>query len=996
MVVSKQTSAPNVSAAMGKTTGTNSVAPVQLGRASNAYSSLLSQQNQVYADDSANLVTFIHRQDVSIWGGGSTQNGMLRYDISANGGLNFNSDIGTLNPTYSQTARYPQMTGYRVPGSYNPLAVKLPWMAPTLDAAPAWNGYVNGVADAVLANPVASTESYAAAGLDFLTMGGLCEGVSGEFWSVSFHVTTGGTINDTLDIYKGTWNGSTQDVVWGLHDQLVIPHYTGYDGTAQALSPNIAFSPDGSIGWIGFLGDLVGGTDSVLHPIVIQSTNGGNTWGSPIEVDMQTIPWLSDSLQALWVDSTGGPVSTGRAACAFDFDLTVDMSGNPHFFTTVATATTTTSPLPTYSVFSGLAKYAVDFTSSTNGATWGAILVAPVLTFRGEFGTGSTLLSMDNCNQVSRSPDGTYIYYAWVDSDTSVIGFGESTNLAPNLMVASVRMTDGFRTCYRNISGNDIVWEGRALFPTMAPVNLIANSGLGDCHKLPIVMFEMIINDVNGPTAYWYWGNEATFDENDYHSPEAMDLSWTASCYASGCDAFDQFNSISGTVWADSNGNGIKEPSEPRVSGVVVSASPGPWNAVTDSAGNYAIFVPAGTYTVGMNPPSYFTLTAPSGGTYSVTFTGNSTNDPGNDFGIEAIANMLDVGVWGTSGFLRPGFNAAQSLTYKNVGTMFGVSGTVTYVYDSVLTFNSSVPVPTSHNAATRTLTYDYTGLNPQDTRTISMDYTVANNVALLGTNTEGTATITPVSGDQDLLNNTFVIHEIVRGAYDPNDKAVFPEGMFTPDQIAAGEMMTYRIRFQNTGTDTAFTVVVQDSLSEYLDFSTFEMISASHPYTMTARGNTHVTWTFPNILLPDSNVNEPASHGYILFQIRPRAGAMIGTEIENEAGIYFDFNPPVITNLTYSVVDTVVGRPKPAPDRWQVTVYPNPFDDNAMLYIDGYDGRPYELAIYDLTGRAVRQTRRMTTPSVPIDRTGMTDGIYFFRMTRDGQVVGSGKFVVQ
>ena len=59
----------------------------------------------------------------------------------------------------------------------------------------------------------------------------------------------------------------------------------------------------------------------------------------------------------------------------------------------------------------------------------------------------------------------------------------------------------------------------------------------------------------------------------------------------------------------------------------------------------------------------------------------------------------------------------------------------------------------------------------------------------------------------------------------------------------------------------------------------------------------------FNNIQLPDSNVNEPASHGFVKFKINQRANNPLGTVIENKAGIYFDFNEAVITNSTHHVL---------------------------------------------------------------------------------------------
>jgi hypothetical protein len=93
-------------------------------------------------------------------------------------------------------------------------------------------------------------------------------------------------------------------------------------------------------------------------------------------------------------------------------------------------------------------------------------------------------------------------------------------------------------------------------------------------------------------------------------------------------------------------------------------------------------------------------------------------------------------------------------------------------------------------------------------------------------------------------------------------------------------------IRFQNTGTDVAYKVVVVDTLSADLDVSTLQLGSVSHPYKMqvSGKGRPVLTFTFNNILLPDSNANEPASHGYIQFSIKPKAGLPEKTRIENYA----------------------------------------------------------------------------------------------------------------
>jgi len=118
-------------------------------------------------------------------------------------------------------------------------------------------------------------------------------------------------------------------------------------------------------------------------------------------------------------------------------------------------------------------------------------------------------------------------------------------------------------------------------------------------------------------------------------------------------------------------------------------------------------------------------------------------------------------------------------------------------------------------------------------------------------------------------------------------------------------ETLFYHINFQNTGTDTAFNIVLRDTLDTDLDILTFVPGSGSHSYTYFIDDARELTFTFADILLPDSNVNEPGSHGFVEYAIRPKTSVSNGTLIKNTTGIYFDFNPPVITNTVTNRIGT-------------------------------------------------------------------------------------------
>ena len=74
---------------------------------------------------------------------------------------------------------------------------------------------------------------------------------------------------------------------------------------------------------------------------------------------------------------------------------------------------------------------------------------------------------------------------------------------------------------------------------------------------------------------------------------------------------------------------------------------------------------------------------------------------------------------------------------------------------------------------------------------------------------------------------------QLATGAFDPNDKQENGAGVLYKPDYDAGKYLNYTIRFQNTGTDTAFNIIVKDTLSAKLDSNSIEMVGVSHPYQL-------------------------------------------------------------------------------------------------------------------------------------------------------------------
>jgi hypothetical protein len=168
------------------------------------------------------------------------------------------------------------------------------------------------------------------------------------------------------------------------------------------------------------------------------------------------------------------------------------------------------------------------------------------------------------------------------------------------------------------------------------------------------------------------------------------------------------------------------------------------------------------------------------------------------------------------------------------------------------------------------------------------------------------------------------------------------------------------------------------------LDMATFEQGAASHPFTVNFLPDRVVEWRFANILLPDSNTNEPLSHGAVGFRIRPLQPLAAGTVLANAADIFFDFNPPIRTNTSELMASTSTGWQ--AHGQVQFQVFPNPARDRITLSASGTALQ--HVRIMALDGRTVLQ-QQLTGERADVDISSLPAGSYLVSLTgADGRVM--------
>lgn len=233
------------------------------------------------------------------------------------------------------------------------------------------------------------------------------------------------------------------------------------------------------------------------------------------------------------------------------------------------------------------------------------------------------------------------------------------------------------------------------------------------------------------------------------------------------------------------------------------------------------------------------------------------------------------------------------------------------------------------------------------------------------------------------------------RGSYDPNIKSAFPEGYDTPHFIEPNTRLTYKVQFQNTGNDTAFKVVILDTISSNLDLGTFRAGSATHDYRVDIMDDRVVAFIFDDILLPDSTTNYTESNGWVQFQIDQVPDLGVGRMINNSAAIYFDFNAPIITNnvfhtigqrITVSVDDPFEG------DFTSVKIFPNPTAEVVTFSLSDESLRPI-VKLFGADGTLVKQLR-MNGAIESIYLGDLPAGQYYFELS-DGKQFASGKIIL-
>lgn len=437
------------------------------------------------------------------------------------------------------------------------------------------------------------------------------------------------------------------------------------------------------------------------------------------------------------------------------------------------------------------------------------------------------------------------------------------------------------------------------------------------------------------------------------------------------------YYTVSGEAKFDSNANGCDTNDFPipyQEFSITNGSQTG--TIISDASGNYTINVGPGAHTITpvIENATGFTI---SPANVSVNFPIQSSpltqnfciaaTTPTHDFDITIVP--LNPAV--------PGFDAHYKVVYKNTGNVIDSGTIVLNFQDSVLDFISASTTPVSNSAGT--LSWSFTDLMPFEIRTINLTFNLNSPMETPPLNGNDVLSYTTSISETDAAIpylNTHSLNQAVVNSFDPNDKICLEGESLSNDFI--GNYVSYRIRFENTGTFPAQNIVVKDVIDvSKFDISTLTPITGSHNFFTRITGNT-AEFIFENINLP---FEDATNDGYVVFKIKLLPGVIQDVTFSNQASIYFDYNFPIVTNIASSVIG-VLGQNDFDTDNL-FTIYPVPAKNVLQIEsIDNVEIRAIE--IYNNLGQLV-QKEIGNQQNINVSR--LTKGSYYLKIKTNDSI---------
>ncbi len=439
----------------------------------------------------------------------------------------------------------------------------------------------------------------------------------------------------------------------------------------------------------------------------------------------------------------------------------------------------------------------------------------------------------------------------------------------------------------------------------------------------------------------------------------------------------DPYNFLNGNISYNQNGENCNENNSSSINLGIINILNNEVNIgiTPNDDGYYSYYLNNGDYEISLiNTIDYYSVTPQ---TTTINFDGSFYEQQLN-FCLTANQTVEDLSITLLPiSEARPGFEADYQLVVENMGTQSLATANISLIFDDTKqSFLSATPAETS--STSNQLNFEVNNLPPFGQKIIDFTMQTFQPPTVNGNDILNfTANVSPDTNDYTPENNTFVYDQIVVNSFDPNDKKVLQGEQVHIDK--ADQYLDYLIRFQNTGTASAINVRILDTLHPDLDYSTIKPISASADYRVEINDNNEVEFIFDNIYLPHEDENEPESHGFVAYKIKPKASIAIGDVITGDASIFFDFNPPIITNtVSTEFVDDL--RTESYTLENLIQIYPNPVNDFLSIKI-AENIQLKNLKLYNLQGQELLQFPQSIKR---INLSQLSAGMYILKIETD------------
>ena len=434
---------------------------------------------------------------------------------------------------------------------------------------------------------------------------------------------------------------------------------------------------------------------------------------------------------------------------------------------------------------------------------------------------------------------------------------------------------------------------------------------------------------------------------------------------------------LKASCFLDENENGVLDPGEPGLRNQKITLFPDDIASWTNSEGKISYQLDLGAYTLNSFPDPIWYPVSSTQADIDIT---DLTTTISHDFAVKpaGVLHVAEPSI--SSAPTRCGFTVPFWLYVTNAGNQAVSGGRVSLELNDLVIFKNASPLPDSISGST--LFWKFEDLDPTYSKKIFLSLEMPD-YNFSGQELSFHSTAYLYDGSTLVPSESYTYTPLVSCAWDPNDKLTSPDYPGDQNYTLFGETLEYTVRFQNTGNDTAFTVRIGDQLDPNLDRESFRFVAASHPVDISMDENGLLQFLFQNIMLPDSNTNEPRSHGFVKFRIDHLDDLPENTILSNSAGIFFDYNPPVLTNTVTNILvsqlpvgaDDLTISPDP-----EFEVWPSPSDGTVRIWFSFQEKESWKIAIFDIRGNQVAffESPENGSTSASLEIRDIPSGVYW------------------